>query len=443
MTFSKQIPATIITTNTKIPNIPDFSFTNFFKKNMFVNGVEIITSPEFSRKGVIIIAVDNNILFDSRDTNGFENVAFMPINLNAVFERDRIVTVSAFNQVDTNKIEVTINVFIDEVERTLNSALQYFSQDVVNRAISDGEVLFSFRIYNDEVVTQLLDMKGYLKLIVNIASQTVEDAILVSEIQATLETLDMFYSTDINTFAILYPNPVCGSRNDPTGPEVSFIGTYDLGGISPYALEFDLSLPSGQTKGGSYPLSCTNSTLNQTSTLGFSSQTQIEESDFPNTGFTIFQPFTTSIIGTNNFAITKRFIRITIKASATVGQANVLNNSGPCLSICGLTLTKFSNVLQNGITITNIFNSEAKGGTAGLSFEELDVSNNVFTEYIDEDEFGTVTEGQAIKAQIGDVNNISLTGKAFLLPSTQTGFRAKLTVTGGGIETGVSIRRVS
>jgi len=70
-------------------------------------------------------------------------------------------------------------------------------------------------------------------------------------------------------------------------------------------------------------------------------------------------------------------------------------------------------------------------------------SGNQWIELISSSEFGTITSGNTVIRQIGDV--VSQTGAdkvGFVLPSTQTAFRAKLTLI-NAIETGVSILKVA
>lgn len=469
MTFSKQIPATITTTDTKIPVIPQFNFTNPLKKNMFVNGVEIISNPEFARKGVIVITVDNVILFDSRDTRGFSNVAFMPVNLNAVFERDRVVTVSAFNQVDTNEISVTLNVFVDEVERTLDSSFQYLSQDIINSIVSDELIIFPLRVYFNEELTELLDMKGYNRLIVSMAGETIPDLTIVSETTGTglTDTVSIANIVAVGTQPPWVPLLNFGGQMFNLEPPVLVVSSfsqilgggtnlqvlletetlelvYDMLTTEPHTLEFTFTeIPIAST--GITKVDRTGSQFYgdfqaHTRTL---TKIQVSQSDLPSTGFIIISPFgADQLTGQKVFGgVTKRYVKVELKIEVylqleaslqtdAIVHPNTTNKTNPSIS------------LNPSVILTNPFDQNTKGGTASLSFEELNVADNTFSEFISSVEFGTIAEGDAIKVQLGDVNNLSISGKVYILPSTQTGFRAKLVITGGGIETAVALRLI-
>jgi len=393
MTFSKQVPATIETQNRKIPDIPDFSFTNPLKKNMFVNGIEIINTPEFSRKGVIIIAVDNNILFDSRDTDGFSNVAFMPINLNAVFERDRIVTVSAFNQVDDNKIKVTINVFVDEVERTLSSALQYFSQDVVNTIVSDvDDVIFPKQARPVGTFTQLIDMKGYKKLIVTISGQDPDLEF------ATPTITNAFFINPTNL-----SNVVDGDLASQTGQFTVNLAITPVGEI--------------KTDSGANTTKDLKAKINHL--VGGGSAGNVELSTSPD-----------DIVYT---------VKATASTTSTFPQTITLDGTLHSFRFVKLKFTCTLGV-YNG-NIFEIYDANKIGGTAAISLETKDALGN-WSLFIAASEFGTVSTGTPVTQQVGD-NNLSVTGKTYGLPSTQTSFRAKYTITNGGIENSVSVIKVS
>lgn len=170
MTFSKQFPKTITTTNTFIPDEPDFSVTNPLKKDIFCNGVEIVCSPEFTRKGAVVIKVDGITQFDSRNSGGFQRVGKLPVTLNTRMKRDVIVDVFVFNETDTNEISCTVTVFLSEESKNLDSSLQYISDDVVNSLVSDFETIFikalrgNVNFSNPQIETSLIDMRGYSNL---------------------------------------------------------------------------------------------------------------------------------------------------------------------------------------------------------------------------------------------------------------------------------------
>jgi hypothetical protein len=89
-----------------------------------------------------------------------------------------------------------------------------------------------------------------------------------------------------------------------------------------------------------------------------------------------------------------------------------------------------------------MFDLLTTNGNASLSFEILDQASQKWLELIASSEFGTVTEGEEVVSQVGDVTTISDSGFTYALPSTQTDFRGKLSIV-GGIETGVTIHKVA
>ena len=121
MVFSKQFPKSLTTSNTSIPDEPDFTVTNPLKENIFCNGVEVVCTPEFTRKGVMIIKVDGVTHYDSRNTSGFIRIGKMPITLNAEIKRDVKVEIFIFNQVDSNNIGCNVTVFLSLESKQLDS----------------------------------------------------------------------------------------------------------------------------------------------------------------------------------------------------------------------------------------------------------------------------------------------------------------------------------
>ena len=139
---------------------------------------------------------------------------------------------------------------------------------------------------------------------------------------------------------------------------------------------------------------------------------------------------------------TKRYVRIVetltilIKTIATrriilTQEGRQFLSSADCSS--GFQIGTLS---VDAATYGNIGDSGIVGGTARLSFEVKD-SDDVWYQHIASDEIGAITQGQKTLFEIGEAVS------GHVLPSTQTHYRAKLQVTGGGIQTSVSIVRVA
>lgn len=456
MAFSKQYPSTINTNNTKIPAIADFEIENPLKKTIFCNGVEIISSPEFSRKGVVVIEVNNVVLFDSRKTSAFESVGKLPVSLNAELERDMFVRVYAFNQVDTNSISCTINIFLDEVSKTLDSSLEYLSQDVVNSIVSKSEVLFPFQTYPNinSPFVNLINMEGYKKLIVLLSASSIET---IEKIQdATIGTfqigtrgwkgqfLEIVSGNNINTFSFTDNNEaeIWDTKNSNNKKlSISHI---------PHTTQTFLNVLNRTQSPNSNDCS-----KNRVEIFGNSTSLwNVDESstsDFSSDVVNLLSEVTTSAL--TNLPTTRRYVRFTQKVTVSFSTSTTSvgsdNNCTPnnCTDSNGCLISGGNGMLVvprafHPIILTGMFDSLTTNGEAKLSFEILDDASKKWLELIASSEFGTVTEGQEVVSQIGDVNTISVSGYTYALPSTQTNFRGKLTVS-GGIETGVTIHKVS
>ncbi len=96
------------------------------------------------------------------------------------------------------------------------------------------------------------------------------------------------------------------------------------------------------------------------------------------------------------------------------------------------------------ISIYEIYDALTMGGTGSLTFEVRDPETDTWSEFIASSEFGTITQGaSAIIEQIGDVTTKSVSGKTYALPSTQTDFRAKYSITVNALKNAVSIQKVA
>jgi len=388
MAFSKQFPSTIKTSNIIIPNIADFEIENPLKKTIFCNGVEIVTTPEFSRKGVVVVEVDNVILFDSRNTNGFSNIASMPINLNAELPRDMFVRIFAFNQVDTNTIECTVNVFLDEVSKSLDSKLTYISTDIVNSVVSEQEILFPLELRaENSVTTKLITLTGYKKLILVMTAGAYLDTVIALIGGANVVDGDLF----------TLGNGIFMDRN--TAPTV--FASVDFGSIANRTPSAKLNKSNSDNV---YTISFQKSDNNI-------DWTEIDSAVVSSAGDTTFD----STPG-DSF----RYLRLVVSFTAQ-------NNP--------TAITTFASY--------QIYDGTFLGGVANLSFEVEDGFGD-FKTLISASSIGAVTQGNFVLITIGDViNDVGNSKFNFALPSTQTGFRAKLTIDSDGINIGVSIEKIS
>jgi len=465
MVYSHQFPKTISTSKTSISDDADFSVTNPLKKDVFCNGIEVVPSPEFTRKGVMIVKIDGITQYDSRNTNGFLRMAKVPITLNLLMKRDVKVEIFIFNVKDENIIECTVNVFLSEESKQLDSSMQYISDDVVNSLVSEEEILFENKVYFNETVTKLIDMKGYKKLIVNMSASTILDIELNNELNKTLNIPSVTvgidnlaahphsFGVDNAGATVLYSSVLLTqlsliastySYEALTETEIQE-SIYDMLTTEIHILEFDFTEISEiiNLSQRISPIGVAGEHDNLTKLI-VKTFFRIEESDMPTSGFTLVSDYgVQQFTGTKSFSgITKRYVKILAKHEVYIflsglGVGNVGSFPSPTIFSALDIVTSSSSIYQN------IFDGIKKGGTAALSIDEKNLVDGLFTEFIPANEFGTISEGGSIKKQLGDVSNIAESGKTYILPSTQNGLLAVLRITGGGIEIGVAIRKVS
>lgn len=379
--FQEPLVDVIDTNATKKPNSPQFKFSNPLKKTIFVNSIQLSFDAYFSEKGAILIKVNNNPIF-SKKAGSFKRLQNITIPLkNEEFLQQQKIEIFAWNGTDTDFVSVGYDIKISEDAESPLSSDTPLSQDVRNSAISEPQILFEKKLYSADEI-KLLDMKEYKKLIVNMSAADYVPPIAVGINGAVVDG-------DLNT-----------KWTDPSGfsagGETRFYSYVDFGD--------NLSREVHAKVGSTFANQSMTWTLQGDDDVAFPSPTDVG-SITSNNG-------TATVLGS---AQTFRYYRLKAVGNGGAGGTSA--------------------------ELYEIFNSLVFGGSADLSFEELDIASNTFTELIPSSEFGTVTSGQAIKKQIGDVNNVSSTGKTYFLPSTQNGLQVKLTVI-GSIDTGVSIRRI-
>jgi len=173
MTFSKSILKKITTSDTKRPSSAQVIVKNPLDAKTILNGIELILSPEFSKKGKLIIEVNGINVFDEDDSEQFEGYAKYPIPLGIDFNRSRDIKIFAWNSEDSNTIQVSANMAISETQERFDSQAVPLGKDVFNQIVSEGVEIFPFQVYTNETQTELIDMEGYKKLIVTMSASTI------------------------------------------------------------------------------------------------------------------------------------------------------------------------------------------------------------------------------------------------------------------------------
>ena len=170
MVFQKTISKTITTSNNKRQSIEDLKIENPLKKDIFVNGIELILAAEFSKKGKLIILLNDVSVFDENDSEALEGYAKFPIPLGKKLKRSFDIKVFAWNGTDTNSIKVSLNLALGEELQPFNSQAVPLGKDVFNQLVSESEVIFSEKGRIVAVYTKLIDLKGYDKIIVTMTA---------------------------------------------------------------------------------------------------------------------------------------------------------------------------------------------------------------------------------------------------------------------------------
>jgi len=384
MTFQQIFSGEIVTSDTKKPDSANFTQKNPLKSNVFVNGIELILSPEFSQKGAIVIMIDGIMKFNSAKTK-IKGYAKFPIPLKQEILRDVEIEVFAWNKEDTNVIECSLNLSMSSEPQPFNSQAVPLSPTILNQFVSDDIILFPNATRNNTDETKLIFMEGYKKLLVALAA-----APYAAPVQVGINS--QVVDGDLNT-------KYTDSTGFGSGGETRFYSYVDFG-----------------------------------DNLSRIVAAKVESSGS-------FQSITWTLQGDNDSS----FPSPTDVGSVVSSNGNPATVTGSAQTFRYYRLKAVSSGGGAGGTqasIYEIYDSNGFGGTASLSFETLNPDTNAWTEFIAASEFGTITDGNSINAQIGDVITKSISGKTYALPSTQTGFRARLVVTGGGMAISVSAQRV-
>ena len=89
--------------------------------------------------------------------------------------------------------------YIDEELKPLRSESVPLSRDIFNQIVSQNEILFPFNVYRDETLTQLINMKGYKKLIVMMSASDITSP-------ASLSSSDALWVSAVPNILVLYGN---------------------------------------------------------------------------------------------------------------------------------------------------------------------------------------------------------------------------------------------
>ena len=383
MTFQKQILKSITTTNNEKQSSPDVTIENPLDDNIFVNGIELILSPEFSKKGKVVILINEVSVFDENDSEGFLGYSKFPIPLGKELRKSNDIQIFAWNGTDTNLIDVKINMSLSKELQPFNSQAVPLGKDVFNQVVSELESIIAFDNYSDETVTGLIKLAGYKSMIIIIVTAQNEAIVTSSDFGNSGNAVDADLVTKTNNLSISATHTI----------------VVDFGVIA--------SRPVGAKVGWNAGASDAQSNI------------VLATSD-------------------DNISYTDKDSHAVSGAPASSATLNATSHS---FRYAKLTFTHGASTNRNHF-VNEVFDSDIIGGAGAYSLQVKDITGTWLT-LVSATALGTITSGAEITKQVGTVSTDESTNKLNIsLPSTQTDFRVRLVVV-GNFKTGFSIIKVS
>lgn len=386
MTYAESIPKNITTNATQKPNEPQIRIENPLDADIFVNLIEILPDPYFASKGALEIYVNDLPVLSNKD-DVFRQYAKYPLSLGKIFRRGSDIEIFAWNKIDGDEIKCDFNIHLGRDLQSIPSvAIPINIKDRLD-AISLSEVLFANQHRAQGVTeTKLLDMKGNKKLILLMSAASYQSpTVLVGDASIV--------DGNLTTYG---PTVFAGVGS----PVVA--GTVDFGSIA-------TRQPKGRGK------RVTNNVGNQYDWKLYVSNDNVNWTLVATADAGDLNSVTDLTGATQSF----RYLRLRLEYRS--------GDTSNCNGQCG--------ELYDGLLF---------GGQAQISFEVLDAATGQWIPLISASDIDAISQGQATTITIGDVIN-DVTNKKFnyALPSSQTSFRAKLSITTAAITMGVSIMRLA
>jgi len=391
MVFQKNIPFNL-STSSQLKSKQGTNYVrieNPLKKDIFINGIELILAPEFTKKGKLLILVNEVSVFDENNSDDLKGYQKYPIPLGKILKRGRSIEIFAWNGTDTNTLTISGNLALSEELQPFNSQAMPLGQDVLNDVVSENETLFEDVARDIGTFTKLLNMKGFKKLIVFL------------------------------------------SKSNPALPNTPTVTGWVVGSIpSNLDLVVDNDFSTKSTQGF----------LNVTTQDG---DIKTDFGSILNRHPKIRMDINAATSATYEIFTSDDDIVYNSVASGTLSTGDPVTLDGTEHSFRYMR-ADFNSPLNLTCFFREIYDSLITGGTGALSFEVRNPITDTWSEFIASSEFGTTTGGaEDLVEQIGDVNTISVSGKTYGLPSTQTDFRAKYTITNDPIKNSISIELVA
>lgn len=403
MTYEESIEKNITTSDTTRPNTPQVKIRNPQDADIFVNLIEILPNVDFALKGKMIILINGiPVLDDSSDS--FRQYAKYPLSLGKKLERGQYIEIFAWNSTNTDSLHCDFNIHLSSEQKQIPSVAIPLTGEQKNLASSEFENIFPLLQRANATYTKLIDMKGYRKLIVLLSAVVYVDAdsptVLAGGDYASGQTVAV--DGDVNTYDAV--NLTANGQSKLAEIDFKTLQT-DVGLVC--SLLVGATVASGVSVAGRRQV-WTKQNLGDAYTLESESSWNIAS------GSGSFSFITQDV----SYSATKTFRYVKIVFIRDSG-----NTSAEC-------------------RIKEVYNSALVGGTGSLSFEILDSSGS-WISYIPSSEFGTVVQGSvAVSKILGDTIK-SVSGQEYPLPSTQSRFRAKYIVAGGGMKNSIDVSRVA
>jgi len=380
MTFSNSILKKISTNDIKKPDSPQVIIENPFDGDIFVNGIELILSPEFSKKGKLIIEINDITEFDAKDSKQFERYTKYPIPLAKKFRAGHEIKIFAWNGTDTNTIKMSLNTSLSKESQPFNSQAVPMNITDLNNVVSGIDDIFTQQNYEDETQTSLIDMEGFKKLVLIIGGSNVATpTVLIGESNIA--------DADLGTFM---------SASNPLSKTV--IGSVDFGSIASRV---------------------------PTAKVGY-----VTSDDYDTIAYLEVSDDNSSWVEVDSQSIGSTSDVTMTGSEQSYRYSRVQFLAVPSGDPSGQT-----------VRIYEIYDSNALGGSAVISFEVL-LGDSTWVELISATDIGTITEGNSLTKTIGDVINDGTNKFNYSLPSTQNRFRIKMIIT-GTLNIGLSVMKVS
>lgn len=390
MTYSESIPKNITTSTTSKPSQPQIVIENTSDYEVFCNLIEILPNVDFALNGVLEIEIDNIIVLDNKN-DVFRSYSKYPLPLGKKIQGRGEIRIFAWNKFNTDELRCDFNIHLSSKLENIPSVAIPLSQDQKNNATSEFETMFELLPRASANYTKLINMKGYKKLIVLLSKPLIQG--LPTKISDGFSPL------------------IGGTAYD--GKLDTFIDTGMDSAVRTLVLEYPT-------------LAQRHIVLNAAWNPNFNFKTVTVTLEISVDG----------VIWTN-------------LQTLNTGDSSAFLH--PFVLDCGTQLVKFVRVTGqstlnpsgSSLRIYDIYDYDSVGGTGSLSFE---IKNSVgdWVELIPSGEFGTVTSNSLdVVKQVGDVTTISVSGKTYALPSTQDRFRAKYSISSGGLTNAVDIQRVA